>query len=120
MSSEFSDGWTIGTGAGVLVAEGCDSVTSRESCVRCVTGEDVVASGTSSSASDTSMMGAKIVHLWSSSEVEVVLAVFAVMAALAAVTVLLLCHALDSNSGQPCVFSSSPAAGATYHPTAIL
>jgi hypothetical protein len=69
------------------------------------------------------MMGAKMVHLWSSSEVEVVLAVMAVMAvmaALAAVTVLLLCHALESNSRQPCVFSSSPAAGATYHPTAIL
>jgi hypothetical protein len=92
MSSELSDGWTIGFGAGVLVADAWDSGSSRESCVRSVTGEDVVAPGASRSHPDTIVTGAKTVHLWSSSEVEVVLA------ALAVVAVLLVCRALDSTT----------------------
>jgi len=95
MSSEVSDGWTIGFRVGVSVADACDSGTSRESCVRSVTGEDVTASGTSRSHSDTIVTGAKTVHLWSSSEVVVVLAVLVVMA------VLLFCHAWDSSNGDP-------------------
>ena len=101
MSSELSDGWTIGFGAGVLVADGCDSGTSRESCVRSVTGDDVGASGTSRSQPVTIVTGAKTVHLWSSSEVVVVLAVLAVTA------VLLLCHVADSTTMVSPASSSS-------------
>jgi hypothetical protein len=116
MSSELSDGWTIGFGAGVLVADAWDSGTSRESCVCWVTGEDVVAPGASRSQPDTIVTGAKTVHLWSSSEVEVVLAVLEVTA------VPLFCHALDSTMMVSLAYSASSTSSSvvTYHPMAIL